>query len=211
MTLPEVYGFLFAVCACPEPVETAEWMAVVFNGESPAYKNEEKQVKIEQALLEVYAEVEALVQLDMPQLPELIELLEPAMENVGDGAPLAFWADGFFDGIDWLEDVWNANLDEDAEKVWRKAVKTLVYFSHRDEAKKLAASDEDTWISAEQLAENRVLALPEAMAIYARMGKALVKHAEMNQPYIREIKLGRNDPCICGSGKKYKHCCMEAA
>lgn len=21
-------------------------------------------------------------------------------------------------------------------------------------------------------------------------------------------KLGRNDPCSCGSGKKYKHCCM---
>ncbi|MFB3854157.1 MAG: SEC-C metal-binding domain-containing protein [Vicinamibacterales bacterium] len=21
--------------------------------------------------------------------------------------------------------------------------------------------------------------------------------------------LGRNDPCHCGSGKKYKHCCLE--
>ena len=23
----------------------------------------------------------------------------------------------------------------------------------------------------------------------------------------KQIKVGRNDPCICGSGKKYKHCC----
>lgn len=22
-------------------------------------------------------------------------------------------------------------------------------------------------------------------------------------------KLGRNDPCHCGSGKKYKHCCSH--
>lgn len=22
-------------------------------------------------------------------------------------------------------------------------------------------------------------------------------------------EIGRNDPCPCGSGKKYKHCCME--
>ena len=22
-------------------------------------------------------------------------------------------------------------------------------------------------------------------------------------------KIGRNDPCLCGSGKKYKKCCME--
>ena len=25
-----------------------------------------------------------------------------------------------------------------------------------------------------------------------------------------EIKLGRNEPCWCGSGKKYKHCHQEA-
>ncbi|MDQ3606671.1 MAG: SEC-C metal-binding domain-containing protein, partial [Gemmatimonadota bacterium] len=23
------------------------------------------------------------------------------------------------------------------------------------------------------------------------------------------MKIGRNDPCPCGSGKKYKHCCQE--
>jgi len=23
-----------------------------------------------------------------------------------------------------------------------------------------------------------------------------------------EVKIGRNDPCHCGSGKKYKKCCM---
>jgi len=27
--------------------------------------------------------------------------------------------------------------------------------------------------------------------------------------YIREIKAGRNDPCPCGSGKKYKKCCLK--
>jgi preprotein translocase subunit SecA len=24
-------------------------------------------------------------------------------------------------------------------------------------------------------------------------------------------KIGRNDPCSCGSGKKYKKCCLDAA
>ncbi|MDX1778368.1 MAG: SEC-C metal-binding domain-containing protein, partial [Thermodesulfobacteriota bacterium] len=27
------------------------------------------------------------------------------------------------------------------------------------------------------------------------------------QPKIAEKKIGRNDPCPCGSGKKYKKCC----
>ena len=31
---------------------------------------------------------------------------------------------------------------------------------------------------------------------------------EINQPYVRkQPKVGRNDPCPCGSGKKYKKCC----
>jgi hypothetical protein len=30
------------------------------------------------------------------------------------------------------------------------------------------------------------------------------------QPYIRPPKIGRNDPCPCGSGKKYKKCCGKA-
>lgn len=27
------------------------------------------------------------------------------------------------------------------------------------------------------------------------------------QPYVRKNNVGRNDPCPCGSGRKYKHCC----
>ena len=29
------------------------------------------------------------------------------------------------------------------------------------------------------------------------------------KPSIREYKIGRNDPCPCGSGKKYKNCCLK--
>ena len=29
------------------------------------------------------------------------------------------------------------------------------------------------------------------------------------QPVVKKVKVGRNDPCPCGSGKKYKNCCMD--
>ena len=29
------------------------------------------------------------------------------------------------------------------------------------------------------------------------------------QPTVRKAKVGRNDPCPCGSGKKYKNCCLD--
>ncbi len=31
------------------------------------------------------------------------------------------------------------------------------------------------------------------------------------QPVLKGPKVGRNDPCPCGSGKKYKKCCGVAA
>ena len=29
------------------------------------------------------------------------------------------------------------------------------------------------------------------------------------QPVVKKIKVGPNDPCPCGSGKKYKKCCRD--
>ena len=35
---------------------------------------------------------------------------------------------------------------------------------------------------------------------------------EHEQPYVREArKVGRNEPCPCGSGKKFKHCHGKAS
>lgn len=33
---------------------------------------------------------------------------------------------------------------------------------------------------------------------------------EFGQPVKKKSKIGRNDPCPCGSGKKYKHCCLNS-
>ena len=33
----------------------------------------------------------------------------------------------------------------------------------------------------------------------------------VQEPVRNEQKIGRNDPCTCGSGKKYKKCCGAAA
>lgn len=44
-------------------------------------------------------------------------------------------------------------------------------------------------------------------------GRWLYSHGEMNpkQQQRTVVKVGRNDPCTCGSGKKYKKCCGAAA
>ena len=46
---------------------------------------------------------------------------------------------------------------------------------------------------------------PMAKVATASRGGTAVKQAEK----IEGKKIGRNDPCPCGSGKKYKHCCGQ--
>jgi preprotein translocase subunit SecA len=48
----------------------------------------------------------------------------------------------------------------------------------------------------------------EAEKKFKEEAEAKAKEAKANQTFIREgVKVGRNDPCPCGSGKKYKNCC----
>ena len=41
--------------------------------------------------------------------------------------------------------------------------------------------------------------------------KALYLEEKKSGTIVKEKKIGRNDPCPCGSGKKYKHCCGKNA
>lgn len=40
-----------------------------------------------------------------------------------------------------------------------------------------------------------------------KIPKKRLKIPSGNKPFIQDFKIGRNDPCNCGSGKKYKKCC----
>ncbi len=51
-----------------------------------------------------------------------------------------------------------------------------------------------------------------AMPVMELIGEKAERYVAMgNAPMRRSVpRIGRNDPCHCGSGKKYKHCCFEA-
>ena len=39
--------------------------------------------------------------------------------------------------------------------------------------------------------------------------KELYRAQKSSRTVVRAKKIGRNDPCPCGSGKKYKQCCLK--
>lgn len=87
------------------------------------------------------------------------------------------------------------------------------------EANPIETMEEDTVVSlafdTEKLYKNMVAAsadwlyeLPEWNDIYDEdTRKALYKEQKLSTTVVNEAKVYPNDPCPCGSGKKYKKCC----
>ena len=61
-----------------------------------------------------------------------------------------------------------------------------------------------------RLYQARVERAPERRQV-AQPVEAKVAGDGPRQPQKSDKKVGRNDPCPCGSGKKYKHCCGKEA
>lgn len=102
---------------------------------------------------------------------------------------------GFVDGInDSLEEKFDLeNLDADQELTFVINFEKL-YFNMLD-------------AKAEYL-----YTLPQWDAIFsAEKRKEIQKQWRDSKTIVKEKKIGRNDPCPCGSGKKYKKCCGAKA
>ena len=88
---------------------------------------------------------------------------------------------------------------------------TLGFFPSRPVAEAVLTKPATDQPSLEATAEAMRQVFPAAVAQYVHMGRSihrvLAEHdAEESEP-TRTAKVGRNDPCPCGSGKKYKRCC----
>ena len=114
-------------------------------------------------------------------------------------------------------------VKELAEKFGQEVLTMVGFLDGIDESLKepnpIETMDEDTVVSLafdkEKLYKNMVAAkadwlyeLPQWKEIYSEEElKKLYKEQKESTTIRKEKKIGRNDPCPCGSGKKYKKCC----
>lgn len=114
-------------------------------------------------------------------------------------------------------------VKELAEKYGQEVLTMVGFLDCIDESLKepnpIETMDENTEVSLafdkEKLYKNMVAAkadwlyeLPQWKEIYSEEElKKLYKEQKESTTIRKEKKIGRNDPCPCGSGKKYKKCC----
>lgn len=209
----ELQGFLFAVASAPELVMPSEWMPIVFGDHGAEYASLEEAREITAALMAAYNSINAAVFENRATLPDDCPLREPPLANLEDDAPVALWSSGFLQGHQWLEESWDAYVPKQLDEEYASILLTLSFFSSRKLAEGFCAETGDNDLAS--MAATIVRILPDALAEYAHFGRSIqqaISEAEAKKAAVpRRPKVGRNDPCPCGSGRKYKKCCGAAA
>ena len=143
-------------------------------------------------------------------IPPGCEIRPQAIDNLAADAPLSQWAVGFSMGYDYLVESWNEYTPEEFDEELGSVLMVLTFFSSPKLAK--AYHKEGTGErSLSELADTVVTLFPEAMRAFAYLGRSIYQvryeAGDFAEPPPISREIGRNDPCPCGSGKKFKKCC----
>jgi uncharacterized protein len=206
----ELQGFLFAIASAPQLIRPSEWMPLVFGDVEPEYASLDEAKRLLGELMSLYNSVNASVSSERATLPADCTFHDDVLANLDDDSPISQWSRGFMHGHRWLEDLWDAYVPDELDDSFAAKLLALSFFASRDIAEafqKETAADQ----SLDALAATIRLVFPNALAEYAHFGRSIAQVLAESQtaeraPHGRQ-KTGRNDPCPCGSGRKYKKCC----
>ena len=204
MLLEELDGFIAGLLVCPELIKPGDWLPIVWNrdraDQQPVFEDLGHVNRVLGLVMEHYNDVARTLM----ENPEGYSPLF-AIDKRNDDVLWELWIEGFEKAVALRPAAWKAFLDADGDTVAAMSgMLMLAAIARRDEEVK----DHDTasatapdriadWVV--NLNEWRLANYQPMQSIDPRGGSASRK------------KVGRNDPCPCGSGKKYKKCHGAAA
>jgi uncharacterized protein len=219
LTYNQLLGFLFAVCSAPDMVMPSQWIGMVFDPEKTEFANQEEAEKVTGDLMMLYNEICREINETGGSLPKQIEIMDDPLENFNEDAPLREWAVGFFTGHQYLSEMWDELLPKDMEEELDSVLMPMTFFIDRSFAEGFIEDmkKESEEYSLEGMAAVMIRLFPDMVTTYGLMGRTMYRtKMGLDSPreganpdqLQKEETPGRNDPCPCGSGKKFKNCCM---
>jgi yecA family protein len=212
MSWPETAGFLLAVQACPDLVMPSEWIEIV-QGDARFADHDELQA-VSEARMALINWIADCIRDDRPALPNDCRPDPEPLRILESDNNFSRWCLGITTGHDWLEQSWHdvLEIDSDDDQVQGTALLAFAFFTNRTMAERVVeaiAADSSSGPTLEELANNFHSLIDQAVLEYAAIGLAYrqMPPAPPPQEPVRSEKIGRNQPCPCGSGKKYKKCC----
>ncbi len=225
-TYDELKGYLFGLAMTPGIILPSEWLPIIFDDKYPIYESKKQMEEMNECLMEVYNSFITHFDnktLDFPFSEEFL--------NSGNMEKIYEWVSGFEEALILREELWDPAefpkiSDAKAEELYYAMMVIQGLTDPDDVADFFAAMPEEIFKEAfpdtegEDLDhEMRVQALLISslpLSVSTLQGHARkvekdrqkgLQQATIHQLPTRSTKVGRNEPCPCNSGKKYKKCC----
>jgi uncharacterized protein len=200
MNLEEVDGFFAALVAGPDAVMPSEYFPEVFGGEisdTCEFESLDEANKCFGLLMRHWNTIAGTLLKGEPYLPLLFEDEEGIMRGND-------WAHGFMRGVAVRHEGWG-ELMNDENRGGCLIPMMALHLEH----------DPDPTMRPDPISTERrkeiLLRMVAGLLVayqYFREHRRGQEHTSFPTEQRRNTsKTGRNDPCPCGSGKKYKRCC----
>jgi uncharacterized protein len=221
-------GFLTALVCCRRFIPDSEsWPVLLAIGsddgsDEGSFVDEAQRERFSELWLRRYESVALALDTEVQRLdderafqPEVVDMranvaaLPPEERSELDGVPVPsfsqIWAIGFMYAVESWPEEWTAPRDRQAAKVLDAALQCIVALTEDDtQAPTVSAFEEDgdPTVSEQRLNDfaDAIWAVYDLRVLWRNVGPRVETVYKTATP-------GRNDPCFCGSGKKYKKCC----
>ncbi|MEI8012687.1 MAG: UPF0149 family protein [Candidatus Omnitrophota bacterium] len=202
MTLDSLDGFFTALVIGPAIVPANIWFPHVWDmtggGELPNFENPEQADRILELLIKMMNSIAT-------RLSGSAEYYAPLPDTTGleDGEVkdllIKIWASGFMIGVNCIGSDWVPLVRDKKFSILLSSIYTLS-FRPNDPVPLPSKTFREVWENVSYC----VMAIDEFWNTYRQQEQAKAKGVVIADEAERT---GRNEPCPCGSGKKFKKCC----
>lgn len=203
MLLSEFDGFVAGILVCPEMILPGEWLPVVWGEEIvPHFASMDQASATLDAVMAHYNRV-----------ARGLAKSQPEYEAVYDNDPLSGdlmwepWITGFERAMQLRPDAWEATLDSSDEDI---ASSIPMILALHDIAEGGSDLDDAAITELDAMAPDLIPDLVINLNAWVKAQGRAPGPANLPSAPVARAKTGRNDPCPCGSGRKFKKCCGSA-
>jgi uncharacterized protein len=217
-SIDELCGFLYGIAITPEMIPPSEWFPMVFSGEMPEFESKTEIEEVMKHLMDAYNQFIQKFNDSTLKFPYDYQELEPP-----EFVRVEEWCMGLSLGMQLRGDLWVPNDEpEDMDEMQNEIMSCVAivrscadpddvgkFFNHKYSTDPKVREE---GIEGDELMAMLFGSLPMAVDSLTKIGAQMAAYNDevMTPPQtVRSTKkIGRNEPCPCGSGKKFKKCCL---
>lgn len=199
MGFHQLDGFLCALIAGPETVMPSEFLPIALgmDDDEPMFADMAEANRVMALILQHWNAIIAAVEQDGYYEPSFDE---PESGNLPTGHA---WARGFMRGVHLRQSSWAPLIADEDQGGLLFMIGAVSGQADPEWLSKLRTAEQN-----ERIPVHLVAGFLQAYRYFLPQRRANARSGTV----VRDApKVGRNEPCPCGSGRKFKHCCAQAS